>query len=85
MGAAEKVIQANHLCDLLNVKNVDEAKKVLAAGMSMLAYLSPGDSLEAGDMKFQKISKDLIFINTKADLSSIVDSMDQARVLRIPL
>ena len=85
MSAAEKIIQPHHLCNLLNVKNIEEAKRVLATGFSMLAYLSPGDSLETSDIKFQKISKDLIFVNTKTDLSAVVDSMDKARVLRIPV
>jgi predicted Zn-dependent protease len=80
-----KIIQPQHLCDLLGVKNVEEAKKILATGLSMLAYLSPGDQMEAGDMTFKKISKDLIYIDTDTDLSQTVDNLGKSRILRFPL
>lgn len=83
--AAAKTIQPQQLFDLLNVKNMEEAHKVLATSMSLLAYMSPGDKLETSDMTFSKISVDLIHVKCNMDFNQIVDSLHQSRILRLPV
>lgn len=80
-----KTIQPQQLFDLLNVKNMEEATKVLATSLSLLAYMSPGDKLETSDMTFSKISADLIHVNCNMDFSQLVDSLHQSRILRLPV
>lgn len=85
MATSKKTIQPQHLCKLLGVKHVKEADRVLSLAYAFLAYMNPGDELITSDIKFTKISKDLIHVESDYDLTQVVDSLEKKRVLRIPL
>lgn len=71
--------------DMLNVKNFDEARRVMSHSLGLLAYLNPGDRLEITDIKFEKLSNDLIYIDSRLDLAQVVDSLEKKRILKFPL
>ena len=80
-----KIIQPQQLCKLLGVKNVVEADKVLSLAYAFLVYMNPGDVLETSDIRLEKISKDLIHVDSDHDLVQVVDSLEKKRVLRMPI
>lgn len=80
-----KTIQPQQLFELLNVKNTEETQKVLATALAFLAYMSPGDEMQTSDLVFEKIAPDLIHIRTEVDLTTVVDSMEKKRILRMPV
>lgn len=85
MQKTAKTIQPQQLFELLNVKNLEEATKVLATSLSLLAYMCPGDKLETSDMTFLKLSHDLIHIDCTTNFNQVVDNLDKSRVLRLPV
>jgi hypothetical protein len=79
------VIQPQKLCELLKVKNVEDAERVLSLAFAFLAYMSPGDELQTSDISIKKLDNNLLYIDSDTDLTTVVDSLERKRVLRIPV
>lgn len=78
------VIQPESLYKILNVKNLEEAEKVLTVSYSFLLYLKKGDSLVTATATFNKIGEDLIQIDTKLNPDFITDELIRKRIIKFP-
>jgi hypothetical protein len=84
----DKVItvqQPSDIYDLLDIRNRDEADKVLAAAYSYLVYLKVGDSLQTSRLTFNKISSDIIQIEVNLDPNILIDELEAKRIIKIPV
>ena len=81
----KKVVQPQHIFDLLNVKDRDEAERVLSETLSFLIYMRAGDVLETSTAIFEKLSDDLFHIETNLDSRKIYDSLEKKKIIRFPV
>lgn len=85
MKEIKKTIQPAYILELLNVKNIEEGKKIISTTLSFLAYLKPGESLEYSSGRFTKLSHDLIHFDNNMSSEEIFDSLEKRKVIKIPI
>lgn len=78
------IIQPESLYKILNVKNLEDAEKVLNTSLSFLLYLKIGDALVTATATFNKIDHDLIQIETCLDPDFIADELLRKRIIKFP-
>lgn len=79
------VIQPKQIFDLLNIKDSEEAEKVLTETLDFLIYLRQGDVLETSYARFEKLSDDLIHIDTNIDSRKVLDDLEKKRIVKFPV
>lgn len=82
---SEKIIQPQKLLKVLNIKDEGEAEKVLQSCFGFLIYLKEGQKLVTNTATFEKISNDLIHIQSKVDVKKTVKSLEKAKYIRLPV
>jgi len=70
---------------LLHIKHTEEAEKILSSVLAFLVYMPVGDKIETSSLSFEKLSKDLIYVDSKASLERAVESMDKNKIIRLPI
>lgn len=80
-----RVIQPNELFDMLNVKNREDAERVLSNTLYFLVYMRVGDKLSTATIDFTKVDTDLIQINYAIDANIIADEMVKKRIIKLPI
>lgn len=81
---ADQTIQPSDLFKILNVEDNEDTRRVLSATLNFLVYLNVGDRVEISNLSFNKIGTDLIQINSKIELKSILDSFEKGCVIKFP-
>jgi len=87
MGVKEvlRIVHPAEIFNVLNIKNFDEANKVLKGGFDFLLYMRAGDCLCLGEtIKFNKIRSDLFQIESDISPEILTDSLIKRRVVKIP-
>ena len=69
---------------MLNVRDFDEANRVLKTSLDFLIYMRPGDLLVTASAKFHKIGPDLIQIDPNVDAQTFMDSLHKRKVIKFP-
>lgn len=80
-----RTIQPNELFDMLGVKNVEEAERVLSNTLFFLIYMRTGDKLSTSVADFKKIDSDLIQIDYATDASVVAEEMVRKRIIKLPI
>ena len=80
-----RVIQPRHLFEMLDIKNSDEAERVLTTVLYLLIYLKPGDVLKTNVAEFVKLAPDLIQMDSNIDSDIIVDELEKKKIISLPL
>jgi len=79
-------IKPETLFNLLGIKDGhEEYEKVLAVAYSFLLYMKEGDSLVTATAVFNKISHDLIQIESSLSPEYITDELVGKRIIKFPL
>ena len=86
MADKKTIFQPQDICRMMEITDpahVDVAEKVLSMTLNLLAYLSPGDSLETNQVRYTKLSKELLFQEVKIKRADILNSLEKLRVIKI--
>lgn len=80
-----RIIQPNELFDMLNVKNREEAERVLSNTLYFLLYMRVGDKLSTSVADFNKIGPDLIQLDYAIDANIVADELVKKRIIKLPI
>ena len=68
-----------------NIKNQVDAVKVLSSAFNILVYLRVGDAMETSALRFTKVADDLLQIESILELEMLVDTLQQRRIIKLPI
>ena len=85
MSAVTNIIQPSSIFKMLNVKNNDDAEKVMSTTLSFLLYMKPGDILKTSNINFEKISPDLIYLDTDLNKDQMLDELSKKKIIKLPI
>lgn len=83
--ANEYILQPSMLFDLIGVKNIEEANKVFSVILTALFYLPKGVRLETSTIALQKLSDDLIFIDSDLEFEDVLGLLNEKKLIKIPI
>jgi hypothetical protein len=79
------LIQPKDIFKALQVKDKDEALRILSVAYTFLAYLKVGDALEVSSMEFSKIANDLIHLKINLSEEELLNTLEQFGVIKLPV
>ena len=82
---SEKIIQPKKLFRILKVKDYSEAEKVFASTMGFFLYLPVGHTIRTSTATFQKISSDLIHIDSDLKQDNLVNFLEKTGTIKFPV
>jgi len=85
MSTENVVLQPSEIFKMLKIKDTDEAEKVLDTALKLLVYLKPGDKIKVGGVTYTKLDMDTVHLGVKVSAEEIADTLDQKKVIRIPV
>lgn len=80
-----RTLQPKEVFDMMNIKDHEEAGKVLTAALYFLVYMHTGDKLETSVATFSKISDDLIHVGCLPRPEVIAEELAKKKIIRIPV
>ena len=81
----QRLFQLNELAEFLKTKNLDEIQEVFACAFDFLLYMNPEEILVTNNVKFHKISSDLIQITPLSGSENVRDLLREKTIFKIPV
>lgn len=81
----KKIVDFDDLMLLFNIPKSKEAEKIISNVLTFLNYLPVGVSLETSNLRFHKLSHDVMSIESDVKKEEIVDHLEGIKVIRIPV
>jgi len=81
----KNILQPAMIFDLIGVKNTEDANKVFSAVLSFLLYLPNGARLETSSISVQKITNDLLVVDTIAGTNEVLTLLNDNKLIKLPL
>jgi len=78
-----KTLQLSDLLAAFGVKHTVEMEKVATELFSFLVYLKPGEVFQLSQVKFSKLSSDVLHLEVNDDLEMLADSLEKRKIIRL--
>lgn len=80
---SDETLNPSFILSVLGVKDTSDTRMVLVAAFKFLLHMKPGELLKIENIKFRKVSNDIIVIENKIDCSDLIDTLEEKKVIRI--
>jgi len=78
------VYTANEIISKVGIKSNKDNKDIIGISLSFLNYMKIGEKIIVNnDSSYEKISEDLIYIDSKVDKSNVVDYLEENKVVNL--
>lgn len=81
----QRLFQINELASLLKTKNLEEAQEIFACAFDFLLYMNPEELLVTNNVKFHKVSSDLIQVTPLSGSENVRDLLREKTIFKIPV